>query len=155
MDEDKNEYGRFTPEEQEQLKKAFDKLDKLQEGMWKGHFPHGGIPYPHSHFYKLDKDKNPVPCSSFEYSMQFEDPEKRRVAKTQLGPYTVSTVFLCIDHNFGGEGPPVLFETMIWSDKKTDKPGEFFEFQTRYCTWKEATEGHEFVVQMIKEGQLP
>jgi hypothetical protein len=148
-----NEYNRFTPEEQEQLKKAFDKLDKIQEDMWKEHSPH---PYRKNYFYKLDKDKNPVACSSFEYSMQFEDPEKfRRVAKTQLGPYTVSTVFLCIDHNFGGEGPPVLFETMIWSDKMTDKPGEFFNYQVKYCTWKEATEGHAFAVEMIKEGVLP
>jgi hypothetical protein len=150
-----NEYDKFSPEEQEQIKKAFDNLDKIQEKMWAEHFPQG---YPHqrTYFYKLDKDKKPVPCSSYEFSMQCEHFEKfKRVTKTQLGPYTVSTVFLCIDHNAGSEGPPVLFETMIWSDKKTDNPGEFFNFQTRYCTWEEAVAGHNFVVGMIEKGALP
>jgi hypothetical protein len=149
-----NDENRFTPEEQEQLKKVFDDLDKMQEKMRQEYFPPGF--HQRTPYYKLDENKNPVPCSTYEFSMQQEQFEKfKRVAKTQLGPYTISTVFLSIDHNWGGKGPPVLFETMIWSDKQTDKPGEFFNFQTRYCTWEEAIAGHESIVAMVKEGMLP
>jgi hypothetical protein len=150
-----NDENRFTPEEQEQLKKVFDDLDKMQEKMRQEYFP-PGFARQRTPYYKLDENKNPVPCSTYEFTMQQEQFEKfKRVAKTQLGPYTVSTVFLSIDHNWGGKGPPVLFETMIWSDKQTDKLGEFFNFQTRYCTWEEAIAGHESIVAMVNEGLLP
>jgi hypothetical protein len=46
----------------------------------------------------------------------------------------VSTVFLGLDHSFG-EGPPQLFETMIFG-------GEHDEYQERYSTWDEAEAGH-------------
>lgn len=48
---------------------------------------------------------------------------------------TVSTVFLGIDHNYGPEGPPILFETMIFG-------GPHNNYQRRYCTWDEAEQGH-------------
>jgi hypothetical protein len=145
MPEDK-----FSPEEEEWLKRQFGELDKIREK----HTPeeYRGIPI----YYKLDENKKPVPCNSYEFAMQCEQFEKfKRVAKTQCGPYVVSTVFLCIDHGFGQSEKPVLFETMIWSDKKADKEGEFFEHQWRYHTWQEAVEGHEAIVKLIEEGLLP
>jgi hypothetical protein len=48
---------------------------------------------------------------------------------------TVSTVFLGIDHGFGGDRP-VLFETMIFG-------GPYNDHQVRYCTWAEAEHGHQ------------
>jgi hypothetical protein len=36
-----NDENRFTPEEQEQLKKVFDDLDKMQEKMRQEYFPPG------------------------------------------------------------------------------------------------------------------
>ena len=46
----------------------------------------------------------------------------------------VSTVFLGLDHSFGG-GPPLLFETMIFD-------GGEEEHCVRYSTWQQAEEGH-------------
>jgi predicted DNA-binding transcriptional regulator AlpA len=43
----------------------------------------------------------------------FETAE-RTVASDHVGDVHVSTVFLALDHNFGLEGPPVLWETMIF-----------------------------------------
>jgi hypothetical protein len=38
----------------------------------------------------------------------------RRVALTDTDNGQVSTVFLGIDHSFSEDGPPVLFETMVF-----------------------------------------
>lgn len=42
--------------------------------------------------------------------------DKRIVKQEQLGKYWISTVFLPIDHAWGG-GPPVLWETMVFVGK--------------------------------------
>lgn len=47
----------------------------------------------------------------------------------------VSTVFLGLDHRFGDQGPPPLFETMIFG-------GEHDEYQERCSTWEEAEAMH-------------
>jgi hypothetical protein len=72
----------------------------------------------------------------------FEDRDKRRIALTEIGDAKVSTVFLGIDHSFGG-GAPVLFETMIFG-------GEHDEYQERYHTLEEAMIGHERAVSLVK-----
>ena len=64
------------------------------------------------------------------------------VGKTQVGTMRVSTVFLMFDHNFNDQGPPVLFETMVFG---TDE-----EICRRYCTWDEAKKGHDEIVQQVK-----
>jgi hypothetical protein len=55
------------------------------------------------------------------------------------GEIRVSTVFLGLDHNWFGEGEPILFETMIFG-------GKFDNEQWRYRTYDEAEEGHKKVV---------
>jgi hypothetical protein len=72
-----------------------------------------------------------------------EHPEKKRIARTQIGDVVVSTVFLMIDHGFLDE-TPILFETMIFG-------GEYNDFQERYETWEEAEEGHALAVKLVKE----
>lgn len=142
----------WTPDDVEKLKHLFDELDKIRDKT----MPEELREHVRAHpiFYRLDENKNPVPCSSFEFAMQHEDFEThKRVALTKLGPYAVSTVFLSIDHSFGGSGKPVLFETMIWSDKTGAQI--FFNYQSRYCTWDEAKEGHDVIVQLVEKGILP
>jgi hypothetical protein len=50
----------------------------------------------------------------------------------------VSTVFLGLDHGFG-VSDPVLFESMVFG-------GPLDETQRRYCTWDEASRGHDELV---------
>lgn len=57
------------------------------------------------------------------------------MAVTQSGDITVSTVYLGIDHSFTGDGPPLIYETMIFG-------GELHEEQARYSTREQALEGH-------------
>jgi hypothetical protein len=102
-------------------------------------------------YYKLTPDKVAVPCSLYEFGLQFEHPEEyRRVGLTKIGPYVVSTVFLSIDH---GWKSPQLFETMIWSEKTPESV--FSEYQARYATWAEAVEGHALAVRLVETGLLP
>jgi hypothetical protein len=85
----------------------------------------------------------------------FEEDDKRIVKQeyvTELGeqlvsPFThprVSTVFLGLDHNFMGKGPPILFETMVFG-------GPFNHTLWRYATWDEAVTGHERLVECVKD----
>ena len=73
----------------------------------------------------------------------FEKGENRRVDETQLKGFTVSTIFLGLDHNFTKKGKPLLFETMVFP---LNKPTETY----RWHTWKEAYLGHKKVVEELK-----
>jgi hypothetical protein len=67
----------------------------------------------------------------------------RRVALDVVAPgIEVSTVFLGIDHNHSGEGPPVLFESMVFDDYGGSDC-------RRWSTWAEAVEGHQLLVQFL------
>lgn len=60
--------------------------------------------------------------------------DNRRVASTKRDGIHVSTVFLGLDHQWG-EGPPILFETMIFG-------GPHDEWQDRCSTWDQAIVMH-------------
>ncbi len=51
------------------------------------------------------------------------------VKKTKVGEVKISTVWLGLDHNFDGVGPPIIFETMIFG-------GDHDEDQWRYSNEK-------------------
>lgn len=87
------------------------------------------------------------PASWGEWSVWFErayGTDVRRVATTEREGWTVSTVFLGIDHNWAG-GPPHIFETMVFSDWPwLDKWTE------RWSTWDQAEHGHELIVEAVE-----
>jgi len=58
----------------------------------------------------------------------------------EAGEVRVSTVYLGLDHNFSAEGPPLIFETMVFGGPLDDE-------QERYSTQEQATEGHHRWVQ--------
>ena len=71
------------------------------------------------------------------------------VGKTEIGPLTVSTVFLGLDNGWGGKS--LWFETMIFGarDHMVElAPGRkrlfrtTLDYQRRYETWGEAEIGH-------------
>lgn len=83
------------------------------------------------------------------WEMLMEDRLGRRVAADTVGDYWVSTVWLGIDHGFG-DGPPVLWETMIFAKGQGD-PLNLDCWEQRYTSRKDAVEGHAKVVQQLKE----
>ena len=83
------------------------------------------------------------PTDMFTWSGWFErgTAAQRRVAFDKIGDVEVSTVFLGLDHSFGG-GPPMIFETLIFGG---ERDGEMW----RYSTMKQAKEGHAEVVASL------
>jgi hypothetical protein len=92
----------------------------------------------------------------------------RHVAKETICGKRVSTVFLGIDHGFDPDGPPILFETMVFAELPEDEKnktiempdgtlhtyryeiGEIDGYTRRYSTWEEAAYGHRETVEMIR-----
>ena len=95
----------------------------------------------------LNDDHTIRPAGLMEWAEWFEDIETRRVARTKFecGVY-VSTVFLGIDHRFGGKGPPLLFETMAFEMTMDGDGDECW----RYSSWDDAVTGHAAAVRRIK-----
>lgn len=68
----------------------------------------------------------------------------RHIGEDFIGDVRVSTVFLGLDYRFSSNGPPLLFETMIFG-------GDHDGFTHRYATHTEALQGHKLTVEMVKE----
>lgn len=96
--------------------------------------------------YFILKDGKPVAADDFTEWANWYEEYDRAVKKTQVGSYEVSTVFLGIDHNWSDEGPPVLFETMVFGD------GAYDEQCDRCCTLEEARKQHEAMVRLVAQG---
>lgn len=99
--------------------------------------------------YILDENHNPVPVDLFTWATAFEDMPNRIVKQTTCAASTswVSTVFLGLDHSFSSNGPPVLFETMVFG-------GAMDGYQDRYCSWDQALLYHDLVVGQVESTPL-
>lgn len=84
--------------------------------------------------YTLDADGNPEPCSNLLAWGRWFQTAERRVALTTVGDVEVSTVFLGLDHSFGGD-VPLLYETLVMG-------GACDGDITRYSTRQQAEDGH-------------
>lgn len=95
-------------------------------------------------YYKLLKDRRIVEEPNIvAWAMWFKS-ANRIVKQTQVAPNVeVSTVFLGLDHQFG-DGPPLLFETMIFGG---NRDGD----QWRYSTYTQAAKGHKAVVSQFND----
>lgn len=96
--------------------------------------------------YWILKDRKPVQVNDvLEWGAWFGNIDNRRVAEDEVGSIRVSTVFLGIDHQFG-DGPPLLFETMVFG-------GELEDECERYSTWQAAERGHAAMVARVKASE--
>ncbi len=97
------------------------------------------------------------PISIEESGAVFVDPD-RVVARTDVGLVTVSTVFLVIDHRIGfldPDGPPILWETMIFQGLDEDHAiEEFADYQERYTSRALAEFGHAVAVNAVRRWLL-
>jgi hypothetical protein len=119
-------------------------------------------------YYILNDNNEAIPCDDHLFWAEWFQNRDRHVRLEEVVvegcvrpnggtsiAYTVSTVFLGIDHGFNfsedeGEYQPILFETMIFS---TDE-SEWLNFQMRYRTWAEAEAGHEDAVRRLRSGEI-
>ncbi len=93
----------------------------------------------------LDKERRPVPIDNLfiwaRWAAKVGYPV--RVGLTETDHHAVSTVFLGVNHRFFDDGPPLLFETMVWRD------GEIAG-QQRYASWDDAEAGHNAMVRRVQ-----
>lgn len=119
--------------------------------------------------YVLDEHNNPVPSPH----PGLRGEERKRVGGDDSadGQYHVSTMFLRVDHQLHDGGPPLLFETMVFTvtGKTTviqgmrlplmptcswqEDDGEWCG-QRRYSTWAEAEAGHKEVLAAVNAGRV-
>lgn len=107
----------------------------------------------------LDEDRMPRMVDIDEWLAR--DNRDNRVAETETATMRVSTVFLHgVDHNFTSKGPPILFETMVFTldefprelDGKIHFSPDDIE-QRRYSTWDDAEAGHNAIVRRIQKAE--
>jgi hypothetical protein len=96
--------------------------------------------------YYILEGRKAVQADLMTWAKAFES-QDRKVAKTAIGDYLVSTVFVGINHQYG-EGPPLFFETMVFGE------GLFSEQQTRCTTWEEAEAMHEAMCALVRSNAL-
>jgi hypothetical protein len=95
--------------------------------------------------YVLDAAGNVVPEPDGLKWGQWFASANRAVGMDIIGDARVSTVFLGVDHSFGGDGsPPVLWETMIFG-------GEHDGYQERYTSAADAINGHRRAMELVKK----
>lgn len=100
--------------------------------------------------YILNRLGEPEPCEDMFHWAQWFESHDRTLARTELPGVAVSTVFLGLDHRFSfeGEGPPILWETMIFADD-TSTAHEFDQDQLRYSSREAALAGHRAMVARL------
>ena len=90
------------------------------------------------------KNRQPVRVDGLEWSYWCgSHNDERIVGRWEFGDIVVSTTFLSIDHNLFGDGPPILFETMVFG-------GPCGGRMRRYATWEEAERGHMRVCKIVR-----
>jgi len=95
--------------------------------------------------------QTPVPEPDLDkWAEWYESLQNRIVKQEYIGAVMVSTVFLGLNHRFG-EGPPLLFETMAFSDGST-----IYELGiTRCSTWLEAEAQHRATCEKVRAQRRP
>jgi len=71
-----------------------------------------------------------------DYAKLFEDWNYKRVKVSKVYNWAISTVWLGLDHSYGENNKPLIFETMVFNEI-----GDSVDCQ-RYATLEEAQKGH-------------
>lgn len=92
-------------------------------------------------------DRQGKPLTMEQWIPLFEDSNYKIVKQDYIpdgiGQIKVSTVWLGLNHSRIGEGPPLIFETLIFG-------GEYDQEMYRYTTEDQALAGHEIAVDLVK-----
>lgn len=81
------------------------------------------------------------------WAIQFEKNQRLCSTRYKWGGW-LSTVYIGLDHNVSGIGPPLIFETMLFPYRGASVHVECW----RYSTEKEAIQNHSELVRRFKNG---
>lgn len=94
--------------------------------------------------YILDENNNPKEVHSIlEWAAWMQTANRIVQQDTIQNDIKISTIFLGLDHSFGGD-IPILWETMIFGGKQD-------QYQERYASLEEAKKGHQIALELAKE----
>lgn len=94
-------------------------------------------------------DRLGEPIEADVWARRFEDLQYKRVLFTRLWwGARVSTIWLGLDHSFGGD-PPLIFETMVFAPRLGRRFGPDLD-QRRYETEDAARTGHALAVRAFR-----
>lgn len=98
--------------------------------------------------YALDADNQVIEIADLIAWAHWFEHANRIVGYTQItSEIYVSTVFLGLDHRIWGEGPPLLFETIIFGG-----PLDPLDYAMwRYSSWDDADTGHRAAVAKARK----
>lgn len=99
--------------------------------------------------YMIDEEHRTWPCEAENFTDQPFD--LKRVDNTKLRGCIISTVFLAVDHNMFGQGPPVLFETMVFPRKLFGGRNWREVGSWQCCTWDQAVAQHDQIVCKMRD----
>lgn len=94
-------------------------------------------------------DINGLPIDVATANELLKDVDARRIARTVVGQFTVSTVHIVLDHSMtlDGSGPPLIFETMVFdADEKA-----LDDICVRCATKEGALAAHDQVVAEMRD----
>jgi hypothetical protein len=89
-------------------------------------------------------DKAGKPITLDEFGALVANDTYKRVAETTIGEAWISTVWIGINSRWSGDGPPIIFETMIFG-------GPHDGYQYRYSTQDEALAGHARAETLVRD----
>lgn len=95
-------------------------------------------------------DKEGKEITLLKFGELFEDVNYRIIQQTIVDHYTVSTIWLGVNHNWT-DGPPIIFETMVFSSVEDDVNDQWKEM---YTTLQNAKDGHEWIVNKLKNKEV-
>lgn len=101
----------------------------------------------HHHFILVDRKVQKA--TLHEWAAFFEKSADRTVARTEVDGFLVSTVFLGLDHNYSDDGPPILWETMVFGGNTA----RHADLDQSRCagTWEQAEEMHWRAVRALQQ----
>lgn len=101
----------------------------------------------------LHYDLDGKACTLRTWARLMQDPASRFLRRSRIGPYVLSTVWLGIDHAFGDDQKPLIFESMVfladgwYDDSRIGLPD--LDMQ-RYPTREQALAGHEEMITVVR-----
>jgi len=97
----------------------------------------------HDHY--ILEGKSPKPVSLLTWAQWYETAD-RQIKHDTVGEIVISTLFIGLNRNWNQDGPPLLFETMVFG-------GEFDGELHRYSTYGEAEAGHDTIYQKVSSDE--
>ena len=98
-------------------------------------------------------DRKSQPIDLMTWAAKVEDREYAVIAQHWIRGWMVSTVWMGLNHNFLRDGPPVIFETMVFppGDESDDGGMHSESYQDRYATEEAAQAGHDQALAWVVE----